>query len=148
LRAPEIAGDIDADVVANRIKKRNEAVDNLMEKDFYKDNQDIEEGKTPPMPDPYDTSIKKRPWEEKIAECRCAWRRIDAVRKLVLLGFDEQSAAQAWNRNDEDLKAAASSLRRQKLVALFGCSRKQAVAALKKTNDDMNAAGNILLENR
>lgn len=144
----------DAALWERRIKKRLEGLDNLKNSDCYKNNQDISKSQRPTSPDPYDRTASKRAWEKGIAECRGEWRRINGVRQLVGMGFEEPRAERAWLEASQQepgaeetkiMKQAIWLLRLQELLAM-GFGKRRATVALKKAKEDIHAAVDILVQ--
>mmetsp|Transcript_36684 Transcript_36684/g.56865 ORF Transcript_36684/g.56865 Transcript_36684/m.56865 type:complete len:268 (+) Transcript_36684:50-853(+) len=77
----------------HREEKRTDNVNALKATAVYLDNQDYEPRPVTPNPA---RRLTKRRWETEIAQWRNDWREIDAVRKLVNLGFEENTSRAAW----------------------------------------------------
>jgi len=77
----------------HREEKRADPVQALKATSVYLDNQDFVP--RPQTPDPA-CRLSKRRWETEIAKWRNDWREVDAVRKLVKMGFEESNSRDAW----------------------------------------------------
>jgi len=69
----------------------------------------------PQTPDSRSRLSSKRDWEAKVAQWRGSWREIDAVKRLMVMGFDEARSIQGWRQAGEHPRMESEAI--QKLPA-------------------------------
>merc|ERR1712072_867525 len=124
-----------------RIEKRWQGLNDVENSDAFRMNQDVPD--KPQRPDPTDKELSKRDWERVIASYRTFWRRAPNARELVKMGLRMSDAQMALSESKEDFSDALRILCVQQLMAM-GFERKYARGALKRANDNMAMAVQIL----